>query len=224
MILMSLAPNAVFSTPLMRKQRGVAAIEAALVSIFLMSTVIGVVEFGRAIYYFDSLTKAARSAARYVVTRDSSDASVRATAIAQARNIALCYQTTCGTGSQVNAPGLVLANVTIQTAEDSALVALANVRTSSTVPAYGTVDLITVTIGPVSASSPASASYIVPSITGFIFSSMAFPPISECCKETSYQMTTVAPISSGYRGGVLIEGCSARLTAGEPCAGAGAGT
>jgi Flp pilus assembly protein TadG len=160
------------------KQRGVAAVEAGLVSLFLVSIVIGVVEFGRAIFYFDSLTKSARAAARYVVTRDSADPTVRATAIAQAQQIALCYQVTCSTGAVRVAPGLLAANISILTAESAGATALANVPVSSTLPAYGTVDLVTVTIGSVSTANPALGAYTLPSVTGFIFPLLRFSPIS----------------------------------------------
>jgi Flp pilus assembly protein TadG len=171
--------NIVCKQPVNRfAQRGVAAVEAGLVSLFLISIVIGVVEFGRAIYYFDSLTKAARAAARYVVMRDSADPTVRNAAIAQAKQIALCYQTTCTTSSALAAPGLVLANVSILTAETAGATALANVPVSTSVPAYGTVDLVTVTIGSVSTFNPALGAYTLPSITGFVFASLRFSPIS----------------------------------------------
>jgi Flp pilus assembly protein TadG len=160
------------------KQRGVAAVEAGLVSLFLVSIVIGVVEFGRAIFYFDSLTKSARAAARYVVTRDSADPTVRAAAITQGQQIALCYATSCGSTSTKVAPGLLASNISIRTAETTGAAALANVPVSTSVAGYGTVDLVTVTIGSVSPTNPALGAYTLPSVTGFIFPLLRFSPIS----------------------------------------------
>ena len=45
-------------------QRGVAAVEFALVIVFLLLLVAGIVEFGRAFWYYDALTKATRDGAR----------------------------------------------------------------------------------------------------------------------------------------------------------------
>lgn len=50
--------------PAARTQRGVAAVEFALVLFLLMVLVSGTVEFGRTIWYYNSLTKATRDGAR----------------------------------------------------------------------------------------------------------------------------------------------------------------
>jgi Flp pilus assembly protein TadG len=47
-----------------RKQSGVAAVEFALVIVLLLIIVAGVIEFGRAFWYYDALTKATRDGAR----------------------------------------------------------------------------------------------------------------------------------------------------------------
>ena len=49
-----------------QQQRGVAAVEFALVIIPLLLIVAGIVEFGRTFWYYDALTKSTRDAARYV--------------------------------------------------------------------------------------------------------------------------------------------------------------
>jgi hypothetical protein len=113
-----------------------------------------------------------------VVTRDSSDPTVLATVITQATQLALCYQVTCPTGASLVAPGLLVSNISIQTAESAGATALSNVPVSSTLPAYGTVDLVTVTIGSINTANPALGAYTLPSITGFIFSQLRFSPIS----------------------------------------------
>ncbi len=47
-------------------QRGVAAVEFALVLIFLLLVVAGIIEFGRAFWYLDAMTRATRDGARYL--------------------------------------------------------------------------------------------------------------------------------------------------------------
>lgn len=49
-----------------RSERGAAAVEFALVLPILLLIVAGAVEFGRAFWFYDSLTKATRDSARYL--------------------------------------------------------------------------------------------------------------------------------------------------------------
>lgn len=51
-------------------QHGVAAVELALVIIFLLLLTAGIVEFGRAFWYYDALTKATRDGARMLSVAD----------------------------------------------------------------------------------------------------------------------------------------------------------
>lgn len=53
-----------------REQKGVAAVEFALVLVFLLLLVAGIVEFGRAFWYYDALTKATRDGARFLSIAD----------------------------------------------------------------------------------------------------------------------------------------------------------
>ena len=56
-----------FKSSLVRdKQRGAAVIEFALLLVLLLMFVAGIVEFGRAFWYYDALTKATRDATRYL--------------------------------------------------------------------------------------------------------------------------------------------------------------
>ncbi len=48
------------------RQRGVAAVEFALMIIPLLLIVAGIIEFGRTFWYYDALVKSTRDAARYV--------------------------------------------------------------------------------------------------------------------------------------------------------------
>lgn len=52
------------------RQRGAAAVEFALVIVFLLLLVAGIVEFGRAFWYYDALTKATRDGARILSVAD----------------------------------------------------------------------------------------------------------------------------------------------------------
>lgn len=49
-----------------RKVRGVAAVEFALLLIPLLMIVTGIIEFGRAFWYYDALAKSTRDGARYL--------------------------------------------------------------------------------------------------------------------------------------------------------------
>jgi Flp pilus assembly pilin Flp len=51
-------------------QHGVAAVEFALVLVLLVTIVFGITELGRALYQYDTLTKAARAAARFAAVYD----------------------------------------------------------------------------------------------------------------------------------------------------------
>lgn len=52
------------------QQRGVAAVEFAIVLVFLILVVAGIVEFGRAFWYYDALSKATRDGARILSMAD----------------------------------------------------------------------------------------------------------------------------------------------------------
>ncbi len=75
-----------------RKMRGVAAVEFAIVLIPLVLLVMGVAEFGHAIYQYDTLTKATRDAARYLSEYSPTDATYP---VAQAKCLAAYGTTDC---------------------------------------------------------------------------------------------------------------------------------
>ncbi|TMH08287.1 MAG: pilus assembly protein [Betaproteobacteria bacterium] len=87
--------------------RGVAAVEFALLLPPLLLMLFGTTEFGRAIYTYNTLDKAARDAVRYLSQHGPGDT----TAQAEARCLAAYGNTTCS-GSPL-APGLTTANVTV---------------------------------------------------------------------------------------------------------------
>jgi len=141
------------------RQRGIAAVELAIVLPLLLAIVFGVTELGRAMYQYDALTKAARAAARYLSVYDPADADVRARAV----NIAVCGALSCASAMSV-VPGLSSANVSIADATSDA--SLASVETGQ-----GTIDLVRVTIG-----APATA-YAFDPLVPFITPRITFGPI-----------------------------------------------
>lgn len=56
--------------PRIEREAGVAAVELAFVIFFLLLLVAGVIEFGRAFWYYDALTKATRDGARFLSVAD----------------------------------------------------------------------------------------------------------------------------------------------------------
>ncbi|MBW8828547.1 MAG: pilus assembly protein [Burkholderiales bacterium] len=89
------------------KQRGVAAVELALILPLLLAICFATTEFGRAIYTYNTLAKSTRDASRYLSTQ----ASGNATAQGKARNLVV-YGNPAGTGSSLM-PGLTTAMVDI---------------------------------------------------------------------------------------------------------------
>lgn len=88
-----------------QKQKGVALVEFALILPFLLLLSVIAIDFGRAIWEYNTLTKSVRDAARYLSIQTPGDA----TAITRARNL-MVYGNRSGTGTPL-AMGLSLANV-----------------------------------------------------------------------------------------------------------------
>ncbi len=152
------------------KSKGAAAVEMALITMLLVTTSLGVAELGRAIHYYDTLAKQARSAARYLAQRDSTTPALQVQTRTQAANVAVCGLANC-TGITPVLPNLTVANVSVQAPENVA--ALGNISVSGSVsPFYGTMDVVVVTIGP-----PATA-YQFTSLASFVIPNITFPSIS----------------------------------------------
>ena len=158
-----------------RLSRGVAAIEMALITMLFVTSALGVTELGRAIYYYDTLAKQARSAARYLAQRDSPDSTLQTTYRNQAAQIALCGLPVCGSTRPV-IPGLLLSSVIVAT-ENTNPSSLANVRVApaGSVPNYGTLDIVTVTI----------TGYQFVSLASFVIPDLTFPAISVAMPRSS---------------------------------------
>jgi Flp pilus assembly protein TadG len=98
-----------------RRQSGVAAVELALLAVPLVAMLFGITELGRAAYSYDTLSKAARTAARYLSAHNAGDL----TAITQAKCLAV-YGTLDCSGTEL-APGLTTAMVDVCDATDASL-------------------------------------------------------------------------------------------------------
>jgi Flp pilus assembly protein TadG len=108
-----------------KTQKGVALVEFALILPFLLLLSILAVEFGRAIWQYNTLTKSVRDAARYLALQTPGDA----TAITRARNL-MIYGNRSGTGTPMTI-GLTSANVpdpTWQTAGTAPVINTVTVR------------------------------------------------------------------------------------------------
>jgi len=96
----------------LRQMRGVAAVEFAIVLIPLLTMVMGVAEFGRAIYQYEALTKTTRDAARYLSEFSPSDATYP---LADAQCLALTGQVTSSGACSGNpiVPGLAASMIVV---------------------------------------------------------------------------------------------------------------
>lgn len=89
------------------RQRGVAAVELALILPLLLAILFGITEFGRAIYTYNTMAKSARAAARYLSTQAAGNTNAWATA----KNLVV-YGNPLGTGAAL-VPGITAGMVVI---------------------------------------------------------------------------------------------------------------
>ncbi|WP_175693705.1 TadE/TadG family type IV pilus assembly protein [Burkholderia ambifaria] len=92
------------------RMRGVAAVEFALVLMPMIVLATGVAEFGRAIYQYETLTKATRDAARYLSVFLPNDS---AYPLAAAQCLVVYGSTTCGSAGTELVPGLTTSMVIV---------------------------------------------------------------------------------------------------------------
>lgn len=93
-----------------KNQSGVAAVEMALLLGPLLLLALGVTELGRAVYQYNTLTKAVRDGARYLSQYEPGNAA-RADA---ARSLVVCGATVCGSGTAPLVPGMSIAYVQVR--------------------------------------------------------------------------------------------------------------
>lgn len=132
-------------------QRGVAAIEFALLAMLLLTLMLGAAELGRALYQYNTVVKNTRSAVRYL----SAYAPGNATAITAAKNLAVYGTTTPGSTPLV--PGLSTGMVSVKDAiSDSPNHALVDTT-------RGAIDLVSVTVSTL--TFVPLASWVLPTFT-----------------------------------------------------------
>jgi Flp pilus assembly protein TadG len=157
------------------RQHGLALVELGI-SIFILITIaFGIMEFGRAIYQYNTLAKAVRDATRFLSTRDPLDTDAKV----QARCLAVYGRAsstlTCATVDDPSpvplAPGLTLAMVSIC----DALACPADHAAQGSAPV---VNLVTVSIG-----GPNATPYTFNSIGSFVLPNIQFGPISATMKQ-----------------------------------------
>lgn len=119
-----------------RAMRGVAAVEFALLLGPMLLLVFGITEYGRALFQYNTLAKAARDSARLLSQHSPSDVGYPA---AEARCLAVFGNSTCTAPALV--PGLTTSMVQICDREACPGPGYANVPTSS-----GTINLVEVRI------------------------------------------------------------------------------
>lgn len=124
----------------LRRSRGVAILELAIIMPVLLLLAFGALEFSIAIAQYKALTLQTRIAARYLSSRAPGDAASRAEAICLVK-YGVASATAC-TGSLI-APGLAAAVVTV---EDSANSVTHNAQASGTTGYQVRVNLVTVKI------------------------------------------------------------------------------
>lgn len=147
-----------------KQQQGVAMIEMAITMSLLIFIVFGITEFGRAIYQYDTLAKAARDAARYLSTKGPGDS----VAIETARCMAVHGNPDC-TGYAL-APGLSTAMVGVCDRSNCA-------STHQSQGSAPVMNLVTLTVG-----QPGNL-YRFESAVGFVVPSFDFAPISVTMKQ-----------------------------------------
>lgn len=145
--------------PTKSRQRGLALVELGLSMSFLLLLVFGITEFGRAIYQYDTIAKAARDAVRYLSTQ----APGSATALAEAKCLAVYGNPSCS-GDPLLA-GLTVSMVSV--CDASACSATNQAQGSAPV-----IDLVTLTIG--GGNTPFTFTSLMP----FLVPNITFGPVS----------------------------------------------
>jgi hypothetical protein len=148
------------------KQRGVAMLEFAITIVPMVLIVFGITEFGRAMFQYNTLAKAARDAARYLSVHAPGDA----VANANATDLAVYGMINPPTGTPALVSGLTAAMVSVCDAVSCPATHLAQ-------GAAPVIDLVTVTIG-----GPPNP-YTFDSVIPFVVPDFDFGPISVTMKQ-----------------------------------------
>ena len=141
-----------------RRQCGIAAVEFAILLFVLVPIIAGVIEFGRAFWYYDAVLKGTRDAARYLSTATAGELK-DGTGPTTAKNIAVQASTAGGV------PGFTSANVTVTCAPTAcAAVVQPSDVTSVTVTAQSPIGIGSLVpfIGPAAAAGGGFAVTLAP--------------------------------------------------------------
>lgn len=99
-----------------RRQQGVAAVEFAIVVFILLLIAAGMVEFGRALWYYDALAKGTRDAARYLSTVPTSSLDTASAGVcsSSAKTAVECAkEVVVRAASAARVPGFAAGNVSV---------------------------------------------------------------------------------------------------------------
>ena len=140
-------------------QRGAAALEFALVAIPLLTLLSGITELGRALYYYNTLAKSTRDAARLMSTQTPTDPDYAA--LTTRATCTAVYGNSACTGNPL-LPGLTTAMVSMCDRASCP-------ATHAAVPTgTGVINLVTVTVGAASAYAfQAIVPFFAPSLFNF---------------------------------------------------------
>jgi Flp pilus assembly protein TadG len=125
-------------SPPLTLQRGVAAVEAALLLVPLVTLALGIAEGGRVVYQYNTVAKATRDAARYLSTVEAG------TGHAVARCLAVTGTRDCSSAALVD--GLEVEHVSICDATNCAATHRNVLVNGNGAPATGVMNLVTVTV------------------------------------------------------------------------------
>lgn len=143
------------------RQRGAAAVEAAILLIPMVLLAFGIAEAGRALFQYNTIAKTTRDATRYLTTV------APGTGFDTARCLAVYGTPTCGSDPLV--PGLATSNVSICDSTNCP----ATHRNVPTVGNAGYVNLVTVTV----------SGYQFESLIPLPFGAFMFGPISNTMRQ-----------------------------------------
>lgn len=98
----------------LRREDGGALAELAILIPFLAVMLAGVCEFGRYFQNYTTLSKATRTASRYLSNHNLNDVE-----LAHAKNLVVCGKLTCAAGDRSVVSGLSAANICLQATKES---------------------------------------------------------------------------------------------------------
>jgi hypothetical protein len=148
------------------RQKGLALIELGLILVLLIAITFGITEFGRAMYQYNTLAKAARDGARFLSVRDPA----APTSISGVQCLVVHGNPGC-TGPTL-VPGLTLGMVSVCHAMDPVCAATHQSQGASPV-----INLVTVTIG------GANAPFTFRSLFSFVVPDIQFAAISATMRQ-----------------------------------------